>query len=226
MTERNLPKVRLRSDYWDYYDHWFDVIAGITFERFSHSGMSRREIFEFLGSIGVRVPFYGKPQEVFEQLDKFSKEYPQLIDVVVYLDERAHRGEGKVKVLLPEALETYPNHLVSQYIPALPSGAGLSWRYLQVGDKVFWLRYCSRDDWRSNCGDVKVEVLSRERDGYHPRIAYPLFAVDFVPAGKTLYAIDFNVAPQVKGTGVESILGAEEAANAIKRAVVYFAHYF
>jgi hypothetical protein len=211
-------RVKLRSDFWDYYDHCFDVIADLTFERFSYGGMSRREMFEFLESIGLHVPPYGRPRDVLDQLDDFSKEHPQLVEVVVYLDERAHRGKEKIKVLLPQAMEKYSGHLVSQYIPALPSGNGLTWRYLQVGDKIFWLRYYSCNDWRSNCGDVIVEVLSREKDSYHPNIHYPLFAVDFIPAGSVLYAVDFNVAPQIKGTGVEDLLPAREAAEAIKRA--------
>ncbi|RJX18212.1 MAG: hypothetical protein C4570_07165 [Ammonifex sp.] len=212
-------RVKLRSDFWDYYDHWFDAVADVTFERFSRGGVNRREMFEFLESIDLRVPLYGKPREIFDRLGDFFRRRPQLVEVVVYLDERAHQGEGKIKVLLPEALEKYPDYLALQYIPATPSGNGVSLRYLQVGDKIFWLKYRSRNNWRSNCGDVEIRVLGQEKDGYHPKIEHPLFAIDFVPTDDTLYAVDFNIAPQIRGTGVENLVPAKKAAEAIKKAL-------
>lgn len=138
--------------------------------------------------------------------------------VVVYLDEAAHRSEGKILVTEKEALEKYPDHLGAEYICV---GLGWTWRYLQVGDKRFWLEYRSNDSWRSNYGDVKIEVLSQEKDGFHPRFEYPLFAVDFIPdiPGEGFVACDFNIAPEIRGTGVENILPAKEAADAIKRAI-------
>lgn len=43
-----------------------------------------------------------------------------------------------------------------------PSGAGRSLRYLQVGDRKWWLRYWSENDWRSNAGEGGVEVMGEE----------------------------------------------------------------
>jgi len=215
-------KVRLMSDFWDYYDHHFDGYGAQTvFERKSTGGMNRCQMLEYLQSLGLRVPVFGSVRDVYEQLRRKHGSvtgFDIIAEVVVYLDEMAHRGEGKVKLLLRDAVEKYPDRLAAEYIPALPSGLGVSWRYLQVGDKRFWLEYVSRDDWRSNCGDVQIRVLSRERDGYHERIRHPLFAVDFVPANG-LYAVDFNTAPQIRGTGVEHLLSACEAAKAIKKAI-------
>lgn len=215
--------VRLVSDFWDYYDHWFDGYAAeLVFYRLSSSGMTRREMLEYLQSLGFRVPIFGRTSDIHDRLRKKHRftGFDHILDVVVYLDDSAHRGEGKIKIPLRDAIEKYPYHLATEYIPALPSGLGLSWRYLQLGDKAFWLEYASRNDWRSNYGDVSIKVLSRERDGYCARIKYPLFAVDFVPAyGLGLFAVDFNIAPQVRGTGVEELLSARDAAEAIKKAI-------
>lgn len=210
-------KIKLLSDFVDYYDHWFDL-EGITFNRFSYSGMKRSEALRYLSSLGLMVPTFGKVRDLPRLIDGY---FHQLTDVVVYLDETAHKGEGKVKMPLSEALEKYPDHLATEYIQVLPAFASCSWRYLQVGDKRFWLQYFSRNDWRSNCGEVEIKVLSKEKDGYCPSIKYPLFAVDFLPAGH-LYAVDFNISPQIRGTGIEDILPSREAAEAIKRAVVHF----
>jgi len=218
-------KIKLKSDFIDYYDHWFDR-EGQIFERMSRSGMSRREMFDFFGKIGLETPPHGTPKQVFNTLSDYEKEMESLaqkstmnlVDVVVYLDEFAHRGEGKILIPLMKAIKEYPDTLCSRYFPTLPIGAS-SLRYLQIGDKIFWLRYTS-NDWRSNCGDVNIEVLAQEKDGFHPRIDLPLFAVDFILGPNCFFAIDFNTAPGVKETGVEDILSAKEAVAAIKRRLI------
>lgn len=207
--------LRLQTDYLDYYDHWFDL-DGEVFRRVSSDGMNRREMLEYLSSLGLRTPPFGAVRELWEREDDFRR---QFWDVIVYLNERAHRGEGKVKLPMAEAVQRYPEHFASLYIPSTPQRA-ISWRYLQIGDKIFWLEYASAD-WRSNYGEVEIKVLSRERDGYHPKIHFPLFAIDFILADH-LYAVDFNIAPQIRGTGVEELLPAREAAESIKKAFWLF----
>ena len=210
----NYLRVKLVSDFIDYYDHWFDSFdTDLIYERQSTGGMGRLQMLKYLQSLGLLVPDFGQVKELHQKWQEY---------VVIYLNERAHRGEGKTLLPFSAAMEQYPNHLATEYIPALPSGHGLSWRYLQVGDKVFWVEYASSSDWRSNCGDVTIKVLSREKDSYNDKIKHPLYAVDFVPAGNKLYAVDFNVAPGIKGTGVEELLPAREAAEAIKKAVILF----
>lgn len=208
-------RVQLLSDFLDYYDHWFDL-EGEMFRRVSSDGMGRREMLQYLSSLGLKTPPFGTVRELWESQDDF---YRQIWDVVVYLDERAHRGEGKVRLPMADAVRQYPERFATLYIPSTPLVA-VSWRYLQVGDKVFWLEYASAD-WRSNYGKVEIKVLSRERDGYHPKIRLPLFAVDFVVADR-LYAVDFNIAPQIRGTGVEDLLPAREAAESLKEAYWFF----
>ena len=215
-------KLQLKTDFHDYYDHWFDR-EGQIFERMSHSGMSRREMFDFFEQIGLKTPPYGTPKGILESLSDFEKKMENLvqgdnfnlIDVVVYLDETAHRGEGKVLMPLMKAIQDYPNTFCSRYYPTLQTGSS-SLRYLQIGDKVFWLRYTS-DDWRSNYGNVNITVLSQEKDGFHSKINLPLFAIDFILGPNFIWAIDFNIAPGIKGTGIENILPAKEAVAAIKR---------
>lgn len=215
-------KLQLKTDFHDYYDHWFDR-EGQIFERMSHSGMSRREMFDFFEQIGLKTPPHGTPEQIFNTLseqDKEAEDFAQKHDmnffhVVVYLDETAHRGEGKILIPLTTAIRQYPNAFCSQYCPTLLIGS-TSLRYLQIGDKIFWLRYTS-DDWRSNYGNVNITVLSQEKDKFHSKIGLPLFAVDFIFGPNFIWAIDFNITPGLKGTGVEDILPAKEAVATIKR---------
>ena len=59
-----MQSVCLKSDFWDYYDHWFDRGKGIVFERFSNQGMNRKEMLDYLSSLGFKTPPYGTPSEV------------------------------------------------------------------------------------------------------------------------------------------------------------------
>lgn len=204
----NIIKIKLESDFLDYYDHWFDF-EGQAFKRHSSSGMSRSEMFDFLEQIGVKTPPHGSPQQVFNQIGDSTS------SVVVYINQYAHRGEGKILLPILEAIQKYPSHLCSLYYPTLPTGSE-SFRYLQIGDKRYWLRYTS-SDWRSNYGDTQIEILSQKEDGFHSNINLPLFAIDFITDCKIFCAIDFNIAPGVRHTGIEDILPAKEAAAAIKR---------
>lgn len=217
-------KVRLLSNFIDYYDHHFDgYTSEMVFERKSTGGMRRQEMLEYLKSLKLNVPLFGKPAEICNQLRQRYNMPDDVVDfpqyVVIHLDETAHCGEGKIRLPLNDALKSYPDHLAVEYIFALPSGLGQSWRYLQIGDKKFWLRYTSKNDWRSNYGDVEIEMVYREEDGYHPEIDAPLFAIDFIVAQGEFYAIDFNIAPGIKGTGIENTLHGREVVEAIKWAI-------
>ena len=219
-------KISLKSDFWDYYDQWFDSNYGdgLVFERISTGGMSRQEMFRFFEKIGLAVPVHGTVKTIVTSFEKLiddpglNEKLFNMEEIVVYTDTQSHRGEGKIKIKRAEALEKYPDHFCSEHITASPTGHGVSYRFLQVGKRVFWLRYTSRDDWRSNCGDVVIDFLGEEKSRYHPKISYPLFAVDFIFAGKA-YAIDLNIAPQIRGTGIEGVLPAKEAAEQIMQAI-------
>lgn len=196
-------KLSLKSNFRDFYDFAFDK-QGEVFERLDNAGISRREMFTYFNELDLKTPVHGTVrdvvaclQESFDEQGRATQDLflEHLVDLVVYLDEYQHAGEGKVKLSAKAALEAYPDHYCSEYIPATASGTGESLRYLQVGIRKWWIRYWSENDWRSNAGEGDWEVLCEEKRGYHPRIKYPMFAIDFVRAGKHLCAIDFNVAP-------------------------------
>lgn len=211
-----MQKIRLLSDFHDYYDHWFDIYGTtLSFERMSTNGMSRRRMLEYMQSLGIRVPLFGLPHELLYGQNKSINTL-----AVIHVDEFAHRGEGKVKTTLGEAISAYPGHLAVEYVPNDTSKGSQSFRYLQVGDNRFWLEYSGRSDWRSNYGDVDIRVLSYTASEYHKTITAPLFAVDFIADSLgTLHAVDFNTSPGIRGTGVEDILPAKDAADAIKTAL-------
>jgi len=202
--------MKLVSDFHDYYDHAFDL-NGVSYKRLSKSGLSKKGQFEFLHQNNFLVPPYGKVEEVLGSY--WNSETSYVDKVVVYENEFSHRGEDKV--LCNEAkAKKYFGMLSSAYLPTCKS---LSLRLLSIGSYKFWLEYRSNDSWRSNCGDVIISLIGRDGDfGDYKSINEPLYAIDFI-IGKELYAVDYNIAPGVAGTGIEKILTPREVVDEISK---------
>lgn len=211
--------LKLRSNFLDYYDHQFDL-SGEEFRRMSNEGMNRIEMLDFMKSKRLIVPPYG----VVRQLKHHAYITPEAF-VVVHLDINSHRGENKLLMRYREALEQYPDAFMVMYASSF---TGVSWRYLKVGSRSFILRY-EGDDWRSNWNTKNIIVESDDASWIKIDITAPLFAIDFVKNERldgenVMVAIDFNIAPQIKGSGIEDILSATEVVKLIRDAVEKESH--
>lgn len=217
--------MKLVSDFRDYYDWRFDG-RGDEFVRLAaNSGPDKREQFRLLRDAGFAVPPTGTLDELREQ---YEWREGRIRRVVAYTDPLAHTGEGK-ELWSIDRFRSNPHMggvdrfaaTRDTFCSAFVEGPrGVSWRRLQLGRHVFWIEYRSDADWRSNCGEGDTVLLEAQLDaGYHPLIRLPLFAIDFVHGAKEMYAIDFNVAPGVAGSGVQRHLTASEAVEAIETAV-------
>lgn len=206
-------KLQLKSNFIDYYDHQFDL-TGLVFSRMNNGGMNRGRMFGFMRHNGINVPIYGLVQHL-KTASYFSNEDQK---VVVYLNENVHCGEGKELITLKEAVKKYPYHLCTEYLEEENNvfRYGISYRHLQIGNRAFWLRYVSYNDWRSNCGDGDIDFLE-EVEPIILSIDHLLFAIDFVKSNGQYYAIDFNASPGIKGTGVENILSPKDVVDLIKQ---------
>lgn len=221
--------IQLKSNFQDYYDHHFTgswQTPDVVFPRFSNGGLSRPEMFALLSKHNIATPTHGFVKEVVPELKEaletsdfgFFEDY---LEVVVYLDEYAHKGEQKIRLTYNEALAKYPKYFCAEYVPVLSSGTGVSFRHLRIGLRQFWLQYVSLDDWRSNCGDVQIEVLREEERINDPKDVLilqdrPLVAVDFIPYEDHLLAIDVNTAPGLQKTGIEDYMVAKDVFEEIK----------
>jgi len=184
----------------------------------------------------VRLPYTGTCKKLAEMADGWAErdkrpagdsdgEHPAYkytagreLKLVVYTDPMQHGGEGKVLLPAKEAAEKYPDHFCTEYIHTveIPEGS-VSYRRLYIGYYELLLRYENPGEWRTNIvvGDheVKIELLEMKRlyKDNRPCMDEPLFAIDFVcyEYGCTMYAIDYNVAPGIKGQEVDKILGNE-----------------
>lgn len=183
--------IKLHSDFYDYYDHYF-ARSGIPFYRMSRDGLDRKMAMVWISKgMGLPTPKFGCGSW-------FSGD---LWDVVVHIDPFAHRGEGKLRVKSHVAAAEYPSTFSVQFIEG---HEGVSRRYLRIGSSGWWLDYKSEGDWRSNVGDVTVSVVGQcdHPDGFSCLPDSPLWAIDFVGP----YAVDYNGSPGLRGTGMEKIL--------------------
>jgi hypothetical protein len=200
------------------YDSFFSLEGEDIFRRVTTDGLNRKEMLEYLQDLEFTVPLYG-----------YVKDLPlkPTDEIVVYHDINAHRGEGKERCKVADASrEAFATQFIPFNVPGVPSEIqGLSWRYLQVGIESFWIEYTSTTDWRSNCGEGDTQVLLRDKtelfsDRQYNELLifkYPLFAVDFIPAWDKLYAIDFNIAPQI-ARPVYDLTSPKDIAEAISSA--------
>ena len=223
--EAHAMKIKLRSDFDDYYDGCFDD-EGIPFDRLAESGPYRREMYAFLEQAGYRVPRHGTVEEMAARIAREWQEMNvpvseqvvrQMTELVVYGVERGHGGNNHL-VSVDDALDIFPHHYCAEYIRVQPSGLGWSLQHLQIGDRHWWLSYTSANNWRSNAGDCKVEILEEGPRGYHDTITEPIFSIDLLPA-QQLCAIDYNIGPKLSGRGIEDVLSPGEVVDLIRAAM-------
>jgi hypothetical protein len=212
-------KISLETDFRDYYDHIFYPGADASYRRMAHAGdMPKRRQIDIMRKLHLpRLPFLPCQQQ------RSVKTVP----LVVYTDPAAHCGEGKLLVEWRHAIEAHPLDYSIPFIATTndPHKA-TSYRLLQVGNRAWWLRYEGHGGWMSNHCE-RTEICVIEEITPIDRTAacikeFPIFAIDFVVPvaeapvfefGEVLehgYAIDFNSAPGLRGTGMEDILSATE----------------
>jgi hypothetical protein len=213
-------KVYLVSNFRDYYDHHFSIEGDARrFHRNSTAIYSKLEQLTILKAFELRPPHFGV----------IRKDIVHSRKVVVYLDEYAHRGEGKIVVGKTEALN-YDGKTFASYIEDETPGNVHHIRYLRFGSRWFWLHYQQLDskEWRSNVGDVKVCRLDEKDVSYYTNYReivpflhtftglFPMIAVDFlVDKHFQLCGIDINTSPQIKGTTVEDVVKPTEIVDEI-----------
>jgi hypothetical protein len=142
----------------------------------------------------------------------------------MYVEPSLHRGQGKLVLPTRQAVEDFPNTFCSEFIPSTetPFEKAISHRHLFIGNRVFHLQYTATGDWRSNYGEVEIEVLEtaalmlgrpENLEGQSP-----LLAIDYIVEHKTgeFFCVDLNISPGLSGTGLEVILPGKEVHSLIE----------
>jgi hypothetical protein len=207
--------MRIRSDFIDYYDHWFEDhgSGGAYLNRRMSDGPTRREMFKLFEERDIHCPTHGR-------VDYLFLDFPE---VVVYTNEFAHVGEGKLllskydleEIIMNKTLDAEPCEWDGEFLQrcfgsAFIGDGGYSKRHLYIGYESFVLSYNNADDWRSNVGD-NIEIRLLNESAMPRAFEYPLYAIDFVDG----LAVDLNVSLGLKNTPIEEELEAKEVVELI-----------
>lgn len=219
-----LRKTVLKTDFIDYYDHWFDKLVipepHHTFKRMSRTQTSRRVFLEYMEDLDIvqNVIPHGLPEELGEKFGLNT-------EVVVYTDPYAHTGYGKEKMTAKEADKRFQLNHASLFMESVWPSSTI--RRVQIGTKAAYMIYSSNHPWKSNVGDVQIKVMSKpiEFADVEPNPNFPMFAIDYI-FQDTLdqskwYAIDFNPAPLLKFTPVEEVMSPQEVVQEIREWMVW-----
>ncbi len=206
--------MKLLTDFAQWYDHIFDG-QGLEFQRmaFSRGGLPKREQFALFDRLGLRSPPHGLVHDLAQRTG-VTRDW-QLpvapwnaeVEVVVYLDELQHAGNGKVKLPLGKAVANHPDHYATLFVPLKNPAVIL--RHIRFGRLGFWLRQQGGEDWRSNRADHE-SVIGQSQHAEPNPLPRVLWAIDFLPAADGLLAIDFNTAPDLTTLGDTDCVTAEE----------------
>lgn len=200
-------KLKLVSDFHDYYDPWFDRDGDTVFRRMTTDGPSRIQMFDIFSKKKsvYNPPIHGIVRDIWKESQK----------LVVYTDLRAHCGEGKELLPSEQAYQKYPYAFASEYIE---TDKPASLRTLQIGWVSYYIHYESDDKWRSNVGDVNIELRGMGAQNEHLE-EWPLVAIDYVIGKNGPQAVDLNVAPGIRHTGIEDHLKGPEVVDLIRIAL-------
>lgn len=227
--------IYIQSDFIEKYDKYLhDPMGEIRWKRLSRGGRNRREIFKFLenytyyrGTRDNTIP-NGTVKELYDRYKekevngiwngtwKHTGIQSPFHELVIYEDEMAHRGEGKVIMNIEEAIETCPDSYASVFLHS-EQNFPISYRNLYIGAHLFRLVYVSlTDDWRSNCGHTIILYKGHlqsidDRWGFACKaetfIETPIFAFDYIEIPvitkgcseglPSQFYMDFNEAPGI-----------------------------
>ena len=137
--------------------------------------------------------------------------------LVVYTDERAHCGAGKVLWRPGEPTAWFGSTFCSEFVGP-PGPPAASFRWLLVGSYAFHLVYRSDSSWMSNVDGTYDARPSWSENGTTDRgkdlLIYPMYAVDYIAFGDEDYAVDLNVCPGVP-LDVVNLVGRDTLAASV-----------
>jgi hypothetical protein len=216
--------------YVDYYDHHFcsRINTNEHWKRNNRMFPARAECFSSMQSAGVITAEY---DTVKGMCDRLVGEELDERKLVVYTDELSHQGFGKELMTARDALKSNPHLLCSAYY-APSSGVAISLRELAVGNRMFLMKFTSDNDWRSNVNTTDAQTLLEITEcpnhgwavskipALMRKYRSPIFAIDYVYDNVACInrACDMNLAPGMRGCGLEEMLPAREAAACIEEA--------
>lgn len=170
---------------------------------------------------GFHVPSFGIASTV---IPKVAEAYQSdNLHFVVHLDMWSSRGESKLLMDADTCLRQHPYAFVTHFLGDVHSSLFSMYKFLKIGPKAYGIKV-SGDYWKaahSSAAEVKI-CCESITPTYNEKIPYALYSIDYVIFKDREYAVDFDNAPILSGSGIEEKLSARQAATNIKDAIEYF----
>lgn len=207
----------LASDYTEAYDFEFKK-TGTRFDRYKKSHLTREECFFLLTNCGFKTPHHGLVEDLVPFLFEFYS--TENLKLIVYLNNYYHTRSSIVVLDAKKAFNLYKDKYSSEFIKCDEEKA-TTYTYLKIGRLDFGIVYTANDNSlfsnELNNSTIKV-ACSGEGTGYHPKIKFPIFSIDYINNNNQLYAIDFNISPSITETKIQVFLSPQEIYKEIARA--------
>lgn len=228
-------KLQLFSDYADFYDYFFEskyeLIAGSLRERTDFSGEVKP--FYRYASLGHGL----SKTEQFKQLKKMDFQVIQNTEcwnlelsenkkVVVYLEEFAHAGNGKILTSVANAKKNYPDFRCSWFQRTHENeNMSVLFKRIVIGNHKFEFKISclsqpeDPDSWGTN-NAIDTNIILLDHDECENKYR-PIYGIDFVKSylGESrkgsVYAIDLNWAPGLHGLKIDEFYSGKEIVKMI-----------
>ena len=202
--------ILLETDYEDYYDHLFlkadDPHApadAIRYVRNKKDEIPRKHLFSVLHSHRLLTPPHGIVKDL-----RLSMDMKQA--VVVFTEPSKHSGGQKHVMGYQEALMKHSKEFMTVFSNSEPN---VTYRYLVIGERAFYLECKVKDHWDFNVNPkINIEEVEpgNELKGCEP-FPVPIYSIDFTSfkdknGQEWMVAVDLNLAPTLKGTGIDELL--------------------
>lgn len=214
----NLLKISIITDRLQNYDRYLvDRDPDYLWYRDSNDRlMDRAAAFTIFDRIGLQPPphtWISIPTK--EEAIDLNRLHP----TIVYLDPCVHAGAGKIYIH-PGTMPAFLGRLgwgdkllCSQFRATSTTPTAISYTYLRVADREYWLE-STGGDWRSNyapdskwrqidcpdwLSDAAAILVKRTKLRF-----YPVMSIDFIrDLEGNVYAIDLNTAPVIESYGLQ-----------------------
>lgn len=185
----NKVKLKVDSDFVDYYDSLLSTDAVVVYKRKYGDALSKGKAIALLQRLGLQTALLGPVREIAPLSER----------LVVYIDPRKHRGEGKILMGSYDALLTYPNSLASPYYEG---NNNITRKFLQIGSRRF--RLVLKNESTFKLGEIIdfVEI----QPSYNFDLRIPIFSIDYVDTRYGMVAIDFNNIECLKDLGLDRFI--------------------
>ncbi len=192
-----LRTIKIKSDFYDYYDYLSDDNSKVVYTRVYNEGMNIGTSLKLLRRKGIRTIQIGSVREMASKSNKIR----------VYLDYGGTPDEYSVVMDSNEAIIMYPNYPASKFYAEF---TGVMYKFLQIGRSRVGM-ILSNDE----VGNVIVSNLQELVGGYSKIYGNPIFSIDYINTNEGMLAARLNSVEKLETLGIQNIIEPVEVVREI-----------